>query len=459
VQFNSWLMKKTLLISLILLSWMFARCQHTLNGTISGMAGEKITLMQIFADKHGLIDTTYSDEIGNFRFQLTDGLRPGMYRVAASSGPEIDIIYNKEDIRFVFVRDEYGTYVQVIESVENMIYYDFVNLIQKNLFRLDVLSPVVTYYPKNDPFYGEVKNKVQNLREEISKRAQELTRNNPETMASHFITVEHPVFAPIGLNEEEQKEYLKAHYFDHIDFSDTVLLKTSRINSMIINYLTLYQSREDDRETTENNLLMALDTVLEKSVANPEMYASVVDFLLEGFQSIGFDKGMEYISEHNQLDQFCENTEKLIELQGKLELISRLAIGKTAPDFSHADMNGNMIHLDDIKAEKTLLVFWAAWCPHCKELVPELNRIAQEYSEQQIKIIGVSVDTSLPDLQSVIDAYEISWPNIAEGKGWDGEIPGLYGIAATPTMYLLDADKKIIAKPINKRDLKKALGY
>jgi hypothetical protein len=234
-------MKKILLISLILTSWMFVRCQHTLNGTISGMAGEKVTLMQIFADKHGLIDTTYSDESGNFRFQLPDDLKPGMYRITTTSGPGVDIIYNRENIRFLVIMDEDGKYVQVIESVENMIYYDFVNLTQKNLFKLDVLSPVVTYYPKNDPFYSEVKNKVLNLREEISQRALELTRNNPETMAAHFITVEYPVFAPVGLSEEEQREFLKAHYFDHVDFTDTVLLKTSTLNTMIINYLTLYQ--------------------------------------------------------------------------------------------------------------------------------------------------------------------------------------------------------------------------
>ena len=268
-----------------------------------------------------------------------------------------------------------------------------------------------------------------------------------------------PVFPPLNMDEGTQKKYMKAHFFDNIDFNDTILLKCSTLNTMLINYLSLYQDRDDNRETFEKKLLMGLDTILVKSSVNPDMYVSVVDFLLQGFESIGFDKGIEYISEHNQLDEFCENTEKILELQDKLYLINKLAIGKTAPDFSHTDIDGNTIRLSDVQAKKTLLVFWASWCPHCKSIVPEINSLKEKFDNNELKIIGISIDTSLTDLRHVINEYKISWPNIAELKGWEGDIPEMYGIAATPTMYLLDKQKKIIAKPVNKYDLKKALGY
>lgn len=453
------MLRKFLFISLFVSSWFLLKAQYTLDGTFTGLSNEKITLLQTFASQHGMIDTSQMNESGSFRFTLSDDLPSGQYRLVTESGMDVFFVFNHEDIQFVVVTDEYGKYVQVIKSVENMIYYDYENLKNKNLLKLDILGPVVAYYPKTDPLYKKVTDRANTLRKEVLDKANELTARNPGTLAAHFIKMETPVFPPLEMDESDQQEYLKAHFFDNIDFNDTVLLKSSTLNSMLINYLSLYQDRNDDRETFENKLLMGLDTILQKSAVNPDMYASVVDFLLQGFESIGFDKGIEYISEHNQLDEFCENTEKILELQDKLYLLNKLAIGKTAPDFSHADIDGNMIRLSDINAKRTLLVFWASWCPHCKSVVPEINSLKEKFSDNELQIIGVSIDTSLTNLRQVISEYKINWPNIAELKGWGGDIPEMYGIAATPTMYLLDEQKKIIAKPVNKYDLKKALGY
>ena len=453
------MLKKILLFILFVSSSLALSAQYTLDGTFTGLSDEKVTLMQTFADSHHVIDTSYLNENGSFLFTLEEDLPSGQYRVVSQSGLDAFVIFNHEDIQFVVVTDEYGKYVQVMKSIENMIYYDYENLKQKNLLKLDILGPVVTYYPKTDPLYKKVTDRIQNLRKELTHKASGLISKNPGTLAAHFIKMEMPVFPPLDLDETAQKEYLKAHFFDNIDFNDTLLLKCSTLNTMIINYLSLYQDRDDDRQTFENKLLVGLDTILQKSSVNPDMYASVIDFLLQGFESIGFDKGIDYISEHNQLDQFCTNTEKILELQDKLYLINKLAIGKTAPDFSHTDIDGNTIRLSDVQAKKTLLVFWASWCPHCKSVVPEINSLKEKFSDSELQIIGISVDTSLTNLRQVIDEYKITWPNIAELKGWEGDIPEIYGIAATPTMYLLDEQKKIIAKPVNKYDLKKALGY
>jgi peroxiredoxin len=441
------------------MSWLLVSAQYTLDGTFTGLSGEKVTLTQTFASQHRMIDTSYLNENGSFRFTLKDDLPAGQYRLITQSGIDAFFIFNDEDIQFVVVTDKYGKYVQVIKSVENMIYYDYENLKQKNLLKLDILGPVVAYYPDTDPLYKKVTARAKALRKELTDKSLKLTNDNPGTLAAHFIKLETPVFPPLDMDEKAQQEFMKAHFFDHVDFNDTILLKSSTLNSMLINYLSLYQDRNDDRETFENKLLTGLDTILEKSSVNPDMYASVIDFLLQGFESIGFDKGIDYISEHNQLDEFCENTEKILELQDKLYLINKLAIGKTAPDFSHTDIDGNMIRLSDVQAKKTLLVFWASWCPHCKSIVPEINSLKEKFNDSELKIIGISIDTSLTDLRQVISEYKINWPNIAEFKGWEGAIPEMYGIAATPTMYLLDDQKKIVAKPINKYDLKKALGY
>ena len=72
-------------------------------------------------------------------------------------------------------------------------------------------------------------------------------------------------------------------------------------------------------------------------------------------------------------------------------------------------------------------------------------------------MIGISIDTNIDELKQAINENGILWPNIADLNGWDGEIVTQYGIAATPSIFLLDKEKTILAKPTKKSELKKLL--
>jgi len=450
------MMNPIYLFLLLFLSSLWLPGQHTINGTFIGVPAEKIMLVQAAGSRHHMIDSTHLDENGSFKFILPPDLTPGSYQLFTASGISLDLILNYEHIRLIALHDGYNQQVQIVESAENMIYYDFINLKEQNLVKLDILSTVTDYYPKDDDFYQQAIDEVNELRDEIDETATELINNNPMMLASHFIKVQNPVFANITLTKEAQKQYLKRHYFDHVDFNDTVLLNSQQLNSKIINYLGLYQDEEVDKETFERNLLAGVDTVLQKAAVNQSMYTYVVDFLIGGFEAIGFEKGLTHIARNNQLDELCVNTARQQALQHKIELINRLAIGKKAPDFETTDMEGNPVSLHDISSPKTLLFFWASWCPHCKNMISELNSIYNT-TDNDVRVIGISIDTSLTDLKAVISEYKIDWPVVAELDGWEGSLPNQYGLVATPTIFLLDQDHTILAKPANQKDLIESL--
>lgn len=448
-------MMNRLCIFLILFTSSFLlKSQFSINGTFIGLPAEKIILVRTNGSKHAVIDSTRLNENGSFQFLLAPELTSGAYQLFTESGVTIDIILHEENVRLIAMHDGYGQQVQVVESRENMVYYNFINLKKRNLFKLDILSDVIDYYPKEDEFYQVAVDQVLELRTEINMQAEELVNKNPTTLASHFIQLMKPVFADIDLSEDQQKTYLKIHYLDHVDFSDTVLLHSHQLNAKLIQYLSLYQDQNVDKETFESNLLSGVDTLLQKASVNQSMYTYVVEFLIGGFEAIGFEKGLEHIASHHQLDELCVNTEKLQELQHKIELIQQLAIGNTAPEFETNDLEGNTIKLNEINAPKTLLFFWASWCPHCKEMIAEINDIYSA-GNNEIEVIGISIDTSLTDLKKVISDYNIDWPVIAEIDGWNSEIATQYGLVATPTIFLLGQDKTILAKPSNKAELKK----
>lgn len=430
---------------------------HQIDGTISNLAEEEVYLMRIVGQNRTIVDTAKTDLTGSFTFRLEKDFPVGMYAVIYGPAQIVELIYNNENIRFISGGVQTQSPVQVIESVENLIYYDYLYLKGYNMYKMEVLEPAIQQYPKDDDFYKTLLGEYAVLGEQLAERTEQLIRENPKTIASHFIKADSPYLTDPELPEDLKKMFLKSHFFDNTDFNDTLLIRSNILTSKIIGYLSLYQKKEMTQEQMEENLLIAVDTILDKAIVNQPVYEFTIDFLVDGFQAIGFENGLEHLASKNQLEKFCENTARKAELENKMELIKRLAIGKIAPDFSVNDLNGKLIKLSEIKARKTVLVFWASWCPHCDEILPILQRYYNPSNTDSLEVIAISLDKLETEVRASIGSGDYKWINIAELQGWDGPIVLDYGIAATPSLFVLDENKTILSKPLNKYEIEEAL--
>lgn len=431
--------------------------EFKISGTLNGLDSADVYLMRITGDNRSIVDTAKSDYTGSFEFSLDRDFPVGQYAVLPGPGQMVELIFNKENIRFVATGTTGNDQVQVIESVENLIYYDYLNVKGMNLYKLDLLYPILEYYPRNDNFYQTTLSKVKVLQSEINDKVRMLAEENPTTLTAKLIEIDKPIFANPELGQNQQNQFLKSHYFSESDFADTLLLNTNILTGKIISYLTLYQDQSMTQEVLEEQLVIAVDTVLEKAFVDQQVYEFVVSFLIQGFEAIGFEKGLEHIANHNMVNDLCVNSDRKKELENKIELIKRLAIGQPAPNFTFTDDRGNFVSLDKIKSAKTVIVFWASWCPHCTDILPTLQEYYNPDNTSQLEIIAVSIDTEAENWKQAVSDHQFNWINIAELKGWDGPIVEEYGIAATPTFFVLDENKKIIAKPASDNDLRAIL--
>ena len=427
---------------------------YSINGTINGSSNSNIYLMRILGQNQKIVDTAFSSQEGSFEFKLTKDSPIGMYAIVGGPKQIIELIYNKENIRFISSGSDAADNVQIIESIENLIWYDYLYLKGFNQYKLEVIESILLNYPPDDEYYDISQTKYKQIQDLITNRSLELANNNPETFSSKLILVDKPNFAPSELGDFEKQEYLITHHFDNTDFSDSLLLRSNILTSKIVNYLGLYQRPNLSQEQLEERLIMAVDSILDKAIVDQKVYESVISFLVKGFETIGFERGLEHIAEQNKLSELCVNTESKAKLENRMELIKKLALGKTAPNFTANDINGNLINLNQINSEKTILVFWASWCPHCLEIMPVLQEYYNSTSREELEIIAISVDEFEKDFSETVISHSLNWTNIAELKGWDGEIITQYGINATPSIFILDKDKKILAKPTNKDKLR-----
>ncbi|MEZ5084271.1 MAG: TlpA disulfide reductase family protein [Bacteroidales bacterium] len=200
-----------------------------------------------------------------------------------------------------------------------------------------------------------------------------------------------------------------------------------------------------------------MDKIMYEAMDNSLIYSFITEYLVGGFEKFHFDKVLDYIAETYAPEQ-CENEERKSDLQTRLKKYAELSVGKPAPEIMIPDINGNKITLSKINAEYTLIIFWASWCPHCNEILPEIQAICESsLNPAKMTVLSVSLDKDKAEWENAVAKGRYTWLNASELNGWDSQPAIDYNVYATPTMFLLDKKKNILAKPITFEELKQAL--
>lgn len=122
--------------------------------------------------------------------------------------------------------------------------------------------------------------------------------------------------------------------------------------------------------------------------------------------------------------------------------------GSVAPDFAITLRNGTKVRMHSVKAERTLLFFSNPGCHNCLEIIETLKsdpKVQWMTGEGRLAIVNVYIDEDLKAWRDYMPVYPKEWLN-----GYDAahiiREDVLYCIRAIPSLYLLDADKRILLK-------------
>ena len=119
-------------------------------------------------------------------------------------------------------------------------------------------------------------------------------------------------------------------------------------------------------------------------------------------------------------------------------------IGRPAPGFALPSTNGETISLADFKGKKVvLLVFWATWCPPCRQEIPTLIKLHQEFGDRGLTIIGVCSNdkNSVEDVRAFLRKRPLPYINLHDEKQ---EATADYGAKAVPSTILIDKSGTVV---------------
>lgn len=201
-----------------------------------------------------------------------------------------------------------------------------------------------------------------------------------------------------------------------------------------------------------------IDRLVERTSFNTDLRDFILWHLLEKYRHPEYmsqDQVFVYLYDQyfSQLEIKDLNAANLALIRDKAEAFRRLALFKFAPNFAICDS----VDLHSVESDYTVLFFFDHDCDVCQREMQDLDSIGAEHPEITIFAIDMNPDSPSEssggfairpkgdgDLKSPIQYRRITNPS---------ELIELYDIETTPLLYVLDKDKRIIAKKIRAKQI------
>lgn len=431
--------------------------EYTISLTIRGFANQQVLISKTEGDLSMYIDTLTSDATGCAVAKFDDTYTVGMYSfvIPKLRNAEVEFIFNKEVVILQTEATSPQTFVKVMQSKENEIYYNYKQFQQIKNSDFQILEYTHDHYTGKD-YLEQTEKEYQKLLSNYNTTFNEFLSKSKGLFVAKIIASSHVILPQELLSASEKAKYVQTHFFDYINFADTSLFATSIFTDACIDFLKTYSNQY---QSSKNNSVFkqAVDTIFSKTIAYPETFDFITDYLINGFETMGASEIVQYISELYLSQKSCKQSETPTTLQEKALNNTELAVGKPIPSFSIIDSKNNTYSDKEIANQQSVIIFWASWCPHCTQMLP---KIMADYgkSKKLYSLYTISLDENIETWKTFISLYPdfAKASNSCDGKSWESPTIKSFHIYATPSIFIVK-DGKIVGKPLDFEGYKKML--
>ncbi|MCB0666902.1 MAG: DUF5106 domain-containing protein [Saprospiraceae bacterium] len=439
--------------------------RYEIKGHLENYSQDSIFLGYYYGDKQYLLDTA-TVENGDFQFS-EDSLKEGVYLVVMPPDNRyFQIIVDAEENEFSFSGDldQIEETIEFTGSSDNELFYKNLRYISTKRKEVEALNAAKDTLSEADQL--AVDERLKAINDEVTLYQKSLVEANPGYLTSALIRSGFLIDIPeyTGTQEEintQQYRYYKKHYFDHVNLSDERLLRAPK--HIIFDRVNYYLEKLTPQHP--DSIIQSIDYLLHEMEGAEEIYRYyLIKFLNDYAQSKIV--GMDAVYVHLALNYYAKDKAPWVE-DAQLEKIIQNAreaeptlIGKFAPNVKLQQRDSTDITLYDIRADYTIVVFWAHDCSHCKESMPKLKDFYEKRgADLGIKVFSVctKVLKDEPPCWEFVDERQLDtmdgWINVSDQNGGRSFMHSLFNIKKTPKLFILDKDKKIISKDLGPEQL------
>jgi hypothetical protein len=441
----------------------FAQNGYEIKVTLKPFKNQYIYLGHYYGKQLPIIDSAKLNDRSEAIFKGDKKLGGGIYLIGyPDKAHHFEFAIDKNQ-KFSIVADTAKLQsVSFQNSPENIEFKAYQQFMAKNGSSIDSLLKLRSKVSAADSI--KINGQVEALNDRIKKyRNDIIVKDKDGLLATLLKTMKEP---DVPQNDPAAKtdsmfayKYFKKHYWDGVSFYDDRLIRTPFFENRIDKYMEQLVYPEAD------SVIKELDYMLGFASINEEMQKFLLLKFVNRYLNQKYmweDKVFVHLFEK----YFSQKTYPWLTEAGKKTITNRAyslmanILGTEASDVELPDTAGKTTKLYALQAPYTLVVIWDPTCSHCKEVVPKLDSAYNaKWRNMGLKFFALAKETDGKKsdwLNFIHDHHLNNWTHVyyskeADKARTDAGVPSysqLYDVQSFPTLYLLDKDKRIIAKKL-----------
>jgi thiol-disulfide isomerase/thioredoxin len=462
-------MKKTILLTTVLFS-ISTIAQDSIR--ISGQLLNNTRYAKVVVKQYGIGEFAIGafpidKETGTFKIVAPKEVTAGIYRLQYSQTENeyVDVIINGKEPAIDFSIDVNIPFKDRLpiftRSTENIAWYSFKQeLIYQNTLLTPQFQFLASYPNTKDKVYQLVQKEYQLKINEYQNKLNTFIKSTPHYWAKQMAKYENTYFPNPIEHYRLQEFYAHENFWQGKPTHEELLINTPLYTQSILSYMQYYMNPDIgfSNEEATAGFKKCVDVIMKQFEGNEKTKEFALKYLQLGFKEIGNEAVLQYIDQNYAATAQC--TEDDDELKKRLAGYEAMKPGMQAPNIAFNANSTEVVaegldaikNLYDIKAEQTIVVFWASWCPHCMEELPKLNEWAK--NNPNTKVVAISLDEDKTAYQTAIANFS-NLSHYCDFKKWDSKAVADYYVYGTPTFFVLDKDKKIVGKYADFKNIEK----
>ena len=419
-----------------------AQNSAVLKGSFIAAKETEIRLMGFIGTQDTLLAQTKTDASGNFLLQY-----PKKYKGAATlqvkETTSLIVLLNNENFEISWSNFKDFSALQFTNSKENEAFQQAYTINMDAQKKLAGLTYLLPFY-KNDLSKKELTAQLEQEINIENSRFEAYLYKLPHTNYAKAYLRYRALLQQLQKENNTQAEKKEVeNTFLALDFSGESLFYSGLAKELFDVYLKqTFTLQEEALIVSKLNTFS--DVFKKSSQVNTKALNQYSEYLMKEYEKFGLISCAEHLALSLLDDNKCIINDKTLPI---LEQYKKMAIGNKAADMVF-NSGVKYTKLSEVPGKYKVVVFGASWCEACTKEMPQFKDYAELFkTKYDAEIVFVSIDTDKEKYDVFIK--DLPFINSCDYKGWGSPNVRNYYVFATPSIFLLDTENKIVAKPLN----------
>jgi thiol-disulfide isomerase/thioredoxin len=447
-------MKKLPITIILLCAYIFACSQNTVSGSFTKLASTKIKLVGYSGFNSYVIDSTQANNKGEFHLSFDQEDFGMAYLLSENNKSFVVLLADNEKLQMKGQNFELTESVEIINGKQNLIFDQYA----KEHIRREQCQSAWDYLAKiykNDTLFASQKAPKLAIETEIKRIKTEdelfLAELPESSYVKYYLPLRKLVSSVSTIAQYRTHEIPSAiEVFRNIDYLDPRLSKSGLLKDAIESHFWLIENSGRSLDSVYIEMEISIDSMLENLKADEEKLNEITEYLFSFLEQRSLFTASEYLAIKLLNEKSCTLNN---DFAFQLESYRAMKKGNIAPEIIFTDavfaaskaIGKNFKKLSDIQSSYKVVIFGASWCPQCPIELQEIVKRYEVWKQQGVEVVFVSLDD---DKQTFVNFIKpLPFISTCDYKKWDSQPVNDYHVFATPTIYLLDNNHRILLKP------------